>query len=60
MPQLLNFLDLKDDVRCLDWGILAVFTCKQSCIPKDKYIKEYIWKQDIVQEETESKINQNT
>ncbi|XP_012231809.1 programmed cell death protein 2 isoform X2 [Linepithema humile] len=59
MPQLLNFLNFKDIVNCLDWGILAVFTCKKSCIPKDKYVKEYIWKQDIVQEETESKINQD-
>ncbi|XP_011873113.1 PREDICTED: programmed cell death protein 2-like [Vollenhovia emeryi] len=59
MPQLLNFLDLKD-VKCLDWGILAVFTCRQSCVPKDKYIREYIWKQDIVQEEIESRINQDT
>ncbi|KAL0131936.1 hypothetical protein PUN28_000010 [Cardiocondyla obscurior] len=50
MPQLLNFLDLKDVVKSLDWGILAVFTCKQSCVPKDKYVKEYIWKQDILQE----------
>ncbi|KAL6267497.1 hypothetical protein P5V15_000571 [Pogonomyrmex californicus] len=59
MPQLLNYLGSKDVIKCLDWGILAVFTCKQSCISKNKYIREYIWKQDIVQEETESKINQN-
>ena len=59
MPQLLNFLDLKDVIKSLDWGILAVFTCKQSCISKNKYIKEYIWKQDIVQEENESRINQS-
>ncbi|XP_018053321.1 PREDICTED: programmed cell death protein 2 [Atta colombica] len=58
MPQLLNFLDLKDVIKNLDWGILAIFTCKQSCIPKNKYIKEYIWKQDIVQEESELRINQ--
>lgn len=58
MPQLLYFLNLKE-FKCLDWGILAVFTCKQSCAPKNKYVKEYIWKQDIVQEEIES-INQNT
>lgn len=55
MPQLLNFLDLKDVMKCFDWGILAIFTCKQSCVPKDKYIREYIWKQDIVQEEIESR-----
>lgn len=57
MPQLLNFLGLKDIVKNLDWGILAVFTCKQSCIPNGKYIKEYIWKQDIVQKEIDLKID---
>lgn len=57
MPQLLNFLGLKDIAQSFDWGILAVFTCKQSCVPNGKYIKEYIWKQDIVQKENESKIN---
>ncbi|XP_072754018.1 programmed cell death protein 2 isoform X2 [Anoplolepis gracilipes] len=36
MPQLLNFLGLKDFVKCLDWGILAVFTCKQSCTSNDQ------------------------
>lgn len=60
MPQLLNFLDLKNVVKSLDWGILAIFTCKQSCSPKEKYIREYIWKQDIVQEQSESRINQTT
>ncbi|EZA47660.1 hypothetical protein DMN91_012568 [Ooceraea biroi] len=52
MPQLLNFLDLKDTVNCLDWGILAILTCKKSCTPNGKYIREYVWKQDIVQEKT--------
>lgn len=60
MPQLLNFLGLKDIVKGIDWGILAVFTCKQSCVPNSKYTKEYVWKQDIVQKETDVKINQNT
>lgn len=60
MPQLLNFLGLKDFVKCLDWGILAVFTCKQSCTSNGKYLREYIWKQDIVQKETDSKINYET
>lgn len=60
MPQLLNFFNFKDIVNSLDWGILAVFTCKKSCIPKDKYVKEFIWKQDIIQEkETVSEINQD-
>lgn len=48
MPQLLNFLDFKDVINSLDWGIVAIFTCKNSCMPKNGYIMEYIWKQDIV------------
>uniref|UniRef100_A0A348G6C9 Programmed cell death protein 2 n=1 Tax=Odontomachus monticola TaxID=613454 RepID=A0A348G6C9_ODOMO len=48
MPQLLHYLG-STDFNCLDWGILAVFTCEQSCKPNNKYIREYIWKQDIVQ-----------
>ncbi|XP_029040551.1 programmed cell death protein 2 [Osmia bicornis bicornis] len=52
MPQLLNFLDLEDPFKCIDWGILGVFTCIKSCTPKNGYSIEYIWKQDII--ETES------
>lgn len=48
MPQLLHYLG-KADFHCLDWGILAVFTCKQSCNPNNKYVREYVYKQDIVQ-----------
>lgn len=50
MPQLLNFFDFTTS-DSIDWGILAVFTCKQFCTLDAKYAKEYIWKQDIVQEE---------
>lgn len=59
MPQLLNFLGFKDVAASLDWGILAIFTCKRSCMPNDKYVKEYIWKQDIIQEKVEPVINQD-
>jgi len=57
MPQLLTLFDSKDAalssrLDCIDWGILAIFTCKNSCIPDNKYVREYIWKQDIVQKET--------
>ncbi|XP_066581010.1 programmed cell death protein 2 [Prorops nasuta] len=48
MPQLLNFLNFDDSAESLDWGILVIFTCKESCIPKKGYTVEYIWKQDIV------------
>ncbi|CAD6998596.1 programmed cell death protein 2 [Ceratitis capitata] len=49
LPQMLNLL--KDDN--LDWGTVAVYTCKQSCkIPTGKgYVNEYILKQDIVADE---------
>ncbi|CAK9832289.1 Programmed cell death protein 2 [Anthophora retusa] len=47
MPQLLNFLELENTLKCIDWGILTVYTCVKSCIPKNGYIMEYIWKQDI-------------
>lgn len=49
MPQLLNDLELNDVLNNLDWGILAIFTCKKSCVPKSGYAKEYLWKQDIVE-----------
>ncbi|XP_043257431.1 programmed cell death protein 2 [Colletes gigas] len=49
MPQLLNFLNFENPLKCIDWGILAVFTCKTSCVPKYGYSTEYIWKQDIVE-----------
>ncbi|XP_017891889.1 programmed cell death protein 2 [Ceratina calcarata] len=49
MPQLLNFLNLEVATECVDWGILAVFTCKRSCIPKNGCSAEFVWKQDIVE-----------
>lgn len=47
MPQMLNYL--KDDV--IDWGVLAVYTCKNSCQPSSEYIREFIIKQDIISEQ---------
>ncbi|XP_043590851.1 programmed cell death protein 2 [Bombus pyrosoma] len=55
MPQLLNFLDLGNPLKCIDWGILAVFTCIKSCVPKNGYSKEYIWKQDIIENNSNKK-----
>lgn len=43
MPQLLN--SLKKDT--LDWGVLAVYTCEESCGAEGKYLPEFIHKQDI-------------
>ncbi|XP_055838047.1 programmed cell death protein 2 [Episyrphus balteatus] len=47
MPQMLNYL--KDDV--IDWGVLAVYSCKNSCQPSTEYVREFIIKQDIISEE---------
>nr|XP_022913320.1 programmed cell death protein 2 [Onthophagus taurus] len=44
MPQILNLLS-KDCV--LDWGILAVYTCVKSCDIGNKYVCEFIFKQDV-------------
>ncbi|KAL4704299.1 hypothetical protein ACJJTC_012875 [Scirpophaga incertulas] len=47
MPQLLNFINVGVEVNSIDWGILAIFTCKQSCNEGLSYKQEYILKQDI-------------
>lgn len=52
MPQLINYLDFEDPLNSLDWGIIAIFTCKKSCVPKAGYVSEWVWKQDIVENET--------
>ncbi len=54
MPQLLNSLKNFD----LDWGVIAVYTCKNDCDVKCKYVKEFVLKQDIVKtEDDESEID---
>lgn len=47
MPQALNYLKNYD----LDWGILAVYTCKNDCDVKSSYVKEFVYKQDVVKTE---------
>lgn len=47
MPQLLNHLKVTDNIDCLDWGIIAIYTCKNACLPNSKYVEEFIWKQDV-------------
>lgn len=47
MPQLLNFLNFENAFKCIDWGTLGIFTCRNSCVPKNGYSIEYVWKQDI-------------
>ncbi|GJQ64999.1 putative programmed cell death protein [Trypoxylus dichotomus] len=43
MPQMLAILD----ETAIDWGILAVYTCKKSCNADKCYKKEFIYKQDV-------------
>ncbi|XP_013187301.1 programmed cell death protein 2 [Amyelois transitella] len=47
MPQLLNFIDVGIDLNSIDWGVLAVYTCKRSCNGGPSYKEEYIIKQDL-------------
>lgn len=48
MPQMLNHLQM-DTVgeQGVDWGTLAVYTCKNSCSQGPSYKKEFLWKQDF-------------
>ncbi|XP_016068418.1 PREDICTED: programmed cell death protein 2, partial [Miniopterus natalensis] len=47
MPQLLNYLKADRLGRSVDWGILAVFTCAESCSLGTGYTEEFVWKQDV-------------
>ncbi|XP_054450932.1 programmed cell death protein 2 [Pteronotus mesoamericanus] len=47
MPQLLNHLKADRLGRSLDWGVLAVFTCAESCGLGSGYAEEFVWKQDV-------------
>lgn len=58
MPQLLN--NLKCD--SLDWGVIAIYTCINSCATEASYCREFAHKQDVVQievdnEEEDKKLN---
>jgi pre-rRNA-processing protein TSR4 len=46
MPQMLNELKIYD----LDWGVIAVYTCKNDCCTNGKYAVEFSYKQDIVKQ----------
>lgn len=43
MPQMLTLLKEID----LDWGVIAVYTCMQSCTDTDGYKEEFAFKQDV-------------
>ena len=48
MPQLLYHLKVDDIGASLDWGVLAVYTCSESCQPQSGgYQQEFVWKQDF-------------
>lgn len=47
MPQLLNFLDVGVELNSIDWGVLAIYTCKASCNKGSAYMLEYMIKQDL-------------
>lgn len=43
MPQMLSVLKETD----LDWGVLLVYTCKNSCADSVGYKREFLFKQDV-------------
>ena len=48
MPQMLHHLklDLSVSEEAIDWGVLAVYTCKNSCNSQEKpYKREFLFKQ---------------
>lgn len=47
MPQLLNFIEVGIELNSIDWGVLAVYTCKASCNGGPAYKEEVIIKQDL-------------
>ncbi|XP_011563697.3 programmed cell death protein 2 [Plutella xylostella] len=49
MPQLLNFIDVGIELNSIDWGVLVVYTCKNSCSDGPAYKREFIIKQDLSQ-----------
>ncbi|XP_045150636.1 programmed cell death protein 2 isoform X2 [Echinops telfairi] len=47
MPQLLNLLKADSLGRSVDWGVLGIFTCVDSCALGAGYVEEFVWKQDV-------------
>ncbi|XP_061846903.1 programmed cell death protein 2 isoform X2 [Colius striatus] len=47
MPQLLNHLKVDSLGESIDWGTLVVYTCADNCGEGNKYLEEFIWKQDF-------------
>lgn len=47
MPQLLIDLKVDSTEASIDWGTLVIYTCADSCDHGNKYVPEFIWKQDF-------------
>jgi hypothetical protein len=50
MPQLLNYLGIEDhrDSKATDWGVIAVYTCPNSCGDGEKsYFEEFGYCQPV-------------
>ncbi|XP_020041662.1 programmed cell death protein 2 isoform X2 [Castor canadensis] len=47
MPQLLNHLKADRLGTSVDWGVLTIFTCAESCTLGTGYTEEFVWKQDV-------------
>lgn len=46
MPQLLNDLNTAE----LDWGTIVVYSCSKDCDIGDKYVEEFVFKQDLTKD----------
>lgn len=57
MPQLLNYLKADRLGKSVDWGVLAVFTCAESCRLGTGYTEEFVWKQEITDNTLETLSN---
>jgi pre-rRNA-processing protein TSR4 len=50
MPQILYYLKLPESSskESFNFGILAVYTCPESCDSGPKYKKEFLWEQSAL------------
>eukprot|EP00041_Stephanoeca_diplocostata_P018803 m.397368 g.397368 ORF g.397368 m.397368 type:complete len:185 (-) comp21127_c0_seq23:1472-2026(-) len=53
MPQLLQHLevepdgDVNEETATIDWGVLGIFTCENSCSIGDSYVEEYVYSNSV-------------
>ncbi|CAI9300313.1 unnamed protein product [Lactuca saligna] len=43
LPQLLYYMDVKNDTNSLDWATIVVYTCEASCDGSFAYQEEFAW-----------------